>query len=150
MSHPLLRSAILIAALLAPQLLAGQQPPPGRPLAPLLQNPVAALLQHADSLELGLSADQTERLRQLEIELDEATSTARSAVEDVRTRSGQARGRRVRALRPHLETIRTETAAVLEVVRQEVLTEEQWESVEALVDLRRPRGAQRAPGRGGR
>ena len=98
----------------------------------MLQNPVAALLQHADSLELSLSPDQTERLRQLEAELDEATSTARSAVEDVRTRSGQARGRRVRALRPHLETIRTETAAVLEVVREEVLTEEQWEIAEAL------------------
>ncbi|MDE0082336.1 MAG: hypothetical protein OXT72_06795 [Gammaproteobacteria bacterium] len=150
MSHPLLRQAILIATLLAPQLLAGQQPPPGGPLAPLLQNPVAALLQHADSLELGLSAEQTERLKQLETELDEATRTARSALEDARARSGQARGGRLRALRPHLETIRTETAAVLEVVREEVLAEEQWEMVEELVDLRRPPGASRTLRRGGR
>ena len=150
MSHPLLRSAILIAALFVPKLVAGQQLPPGRPLAPLLQNPVAALLQHADSLALGLSADQTERLKQLETELDEATSTARSALEDALARSGQARGGRLGALRPHLEMIRTETAAVLEVVREEVLAEEQWEIVEALVDLRRPPGAPRALRRGGR
>ncbi len=149
-SHPLLRSAILFAALIAPQIVAGQQPPPDRPLAPSLQNPIAALLQHADSLELALSADQTERLKQLETGLDEATSTARSALEDARARSGQARGGRLRALRPHLETIRTETAAVLEVVREEVLAEEQWEIVEALIDVRRPPGAPRALRRGDR
>lgn len=149
-SHPLLRAAILIAALIAPQLVAGQQPPPDRPLAPSLQNSIAALLQHADSLKLALSADQTERLKQLETELDEATSTARSALEESRARSGQARGGRLRALRPHLETIRTETAAVLEVVRGEVLAEEQWEIVEALVDVRRPPGAPGALRRGNR
>ena len=150
MNHPLRRPAILIAALIAPQLLAGQQDPPDRPLAPLLQNPVAALLQHADSLELALSPDQTERLEQLEVELDEATSSARSALEDARTRSGRAGGGRLRALRPHLETIRTETAAVLEVVREEVLAVEQWEVVEAFVDSRRPPGRPRALRRRGR
>ena len=148
--HPLLISVILIATLTAPQLVAGQQRLPDRPLAPLLQNPVTALLQHADSLELGLSADQTERPKQLETEFDEATSSAHSALEDARVRRGQARGGRLGALRPHLETIRTETAAVLEVVREEVLAEEQWEIVEALVELHRPPDAPRAPRRNGR
>ena len=150
MNQFLPRPAILIVALIAPQLLAGQQRTPDRPLAPLLQNPVAALLQHADSLGLALSPEQTERLEQLEAELDEATSSARSALEEARGRSGRAGGGRLSALRPHLETIRTETAAVLEVVREEVLAEEQWEVVEALVDSRRPPGGPRALRRGGR
>lgn len=150
MNHPLHRPAILIAALVVPQLLAGQQDPSDRSLAPLLQNPVAALLQHADSLELALSPDQTERLEQLEAELDEATSSARSALEDVRTRSVRAGGGRLRALRPHLETIRMETATVLEVVREEVLAQNQWEIAEAFVDSRRPTGGPRAPRRRGR
>ena len=139
-NHPLRRPAILIAALIAPQLLAGQQRPPDRPLAPLLQNPVTALLQHADSLELALSPDQTERLEHLEAELDGATSAARSALEAARARAGRAGRSRLRALRPHLETIRTETAAALEVVREEVLAEEQWEIAEAFIDSRRPPG----------
>ena len=150
MNHPLRRPAILIVALIAPQLLAGQQRTPDRPLAGLLRNPVAALLQHADSLELALSPDQTERLEQLEAELDEATSSARSALEDARARSGRAGGGRLRVLRPHLEMIRAETAAVLEVVREEVLEEEQWKIAEALVDSRRPPDGPRALRSGGR
>ena len=149
-NHPLRRPVILIAALIAPQLLAGQQRPPDRPLAPLVQNPVAALLQHADSLELSLSPDQAERLEQLRAELDDATSSARSALEEARAGRGRPGRGRLRALRPHLETIRRESAAALEVVREEVLAEEQWKIAEAFIDSRRPPDPPRASRRSGR
>ena len=85
-----------------------------------------------------------------ESELDDATSSARSALEEARARRGRPGRGRLRALRPHLETIRTETAAVLEVVREEVLAVEQWEVVEAFVDSRRPPGRPQALRRRGR
>ncbi len=142
-NHPLRRPVVLLlAALIVPQLLAAQERRPGTPLAALLQNPVAALLQRADSLGLGLSGDQTVRLEEFRTDLDEATSSARARLEAVGPQGGRRRGG-FRQLRPQLERVRAEHAAALELVRAEVLSEEQWEIATAFLESQGP------PGRGG-
>ena len=143
MNHPLRRPVVLLlAALTAPQLLAAQERRPGPRLAALLQNPVAALLHRADSLGLGLSRDQMVRLEELRTDLDEATSSARARLEAAGPQGGRAGGG-LRQLRPQLERARAENAAVLELVRAEVLSEQQWEIATAFLESWRP------PGRGG-
>ncbi len=144
MNQPLRRpAALVLAALIVPQLLGAQQRRPGAPLAALLQNPVAALLQHADSLGLGLSPEQTVRLEELRTVLDEAMSSARATLEAVAPQGGRTGGGGLREFRPQLETVRAENEAVLDVVRADVLSGEQWEIAEAFLRSRRP------PGRGG-
>ena len=147
MNHRNRRLAVLVlTALIVPQLAAAQQRRPDAPRAALLQNPVAALLQHADSLGLGLSPDQTARLLELRAGLDEATTSARAALEAV---NGRAGGGRLRELRPQLERIRTENQAVLDQVRTDVLSDEQWDIAAAFLGSRRRpgRGAMARPGR---
>ena len=142
-NHPLRRpTVLLLAVLIVPEFLAAQERRPGAPLAALLQNPVAALLQRADSLGLGLLRDQTARLEELRTDLDEATSSARAALAAVGPQ-GRRAGGGFRQLRPELERIRAENAAVLELVRAEVLSEAQWEIATAFLESQRP------PGRGG-
>ena len=143
MNHPLRRHAVLLlSVLIVPQLLAAQQRRPRTPLTTVLQNPVEALIQRADSLGLGLSPDQTARLEELRSGFDEATSPARAAIEAA---SGRAGGGAIRELRPQLQSIRGHNEAVLELVRAEVLSEEQWEIASAFLAPERPRGMSGAP-----
>ncbi len=145
MSNKHLVTPILTLVLMAlPPLLAAQQRGGGRGPLRGQVNPIQALLEQADSLEIGLDTEQSVRLEAMSRELDLATSDARAAVAEIIDESGGPGPGMYQGVRPHLEIIQRENRAALDRARDEVLTEDQRRVVDAFLRSLRPRG------RGGR
>ena len=137
--------ALALVLLTIPQLLDAQQR--GGRGGRQLQNPIGAFLQQADSLELGLTDDQTSRLTVMRDELDQTNAPAQEAMTAL---FEQASGGFDQSLREQMRPLRQATQennqAALLTVQTEVLTEDQWMTVRTYLEAIRP---QRRGGRGG-
>ena len=138
-------SALAVVLLTVPQLLDAQGRGGG---GRQLQNPIAAFLQAADSLELDLTADQTSQLTVMEDELDEVNAPAREAMTALREQASGGFDQSLREqMQPLRQTMQENNEAALLTVRMEVLTEDQWMTVRMYLEAIRP---QRRGGGGGR
>ena len=137
--------ALALVLLTIPQLVDAQQRGRG---GRQQVNPIGAVLQQADSLELGLTADQTSRLTLMKDELDQANAPAQQSMAALFEQASGGFDQSLREqMQPHRQAMRANNEAALLTVRSEVLTEDQWMIVGPYLEALQSRG--RRGGRGG-
>lgn len=133
-------SGAVLALILSPMSpVAGQQmrrQGPGGPGGPMAVNPVASLLEQSDSLTL--TETQRTRLTIVRDSLDASNAPHIAELRRARESGGGGAGR-MQALRPVMETVRTNNDAWLEKALT-ALEPEQREVAKRILDRRRPRG----------
>jgi hypothetical protein len=138
--------ALALAVLAAPSLVEAQQRGGGRGLGALLQeNPIQTVLERADSLQLGLTADQAASLQALSAELDEANAPHQEALQGLM--GGGAPD--MAAIMPHLQAIQEGNQGAIQGAREGILTAEQWGKVDPFLQALQAAGRGRGGRRGG-
>jgi hypothetical protein len=128
--------ALAVVLLTVPQLLDAQRRGGG---GRQMQNPIEAILQAADSLELDLTADQTSQLTVMQDQLDETNAPAREAMTALFEQASGGFDQSLREqMQPHRQAIQENNEAALLTVRTEVLTQDQWTTVRMYLEAIRP------------